>query len=97
MRPFGPAEAAAPTAVKPGTGAPGKSPLAELPRVEPRATPLTVAAVISPPKRLSDCTWLVAVATPVVPESLDADALIPPAGTAGPSGGYAKLEPKAAW
>ena len=53
--------------------------------------------MISPPKRLSVCTWLVAVATPEVPESLEADALIAPVLTTEPSAGYAKLEPKAAW
>ena len=44
--------------------APEKSPFAARPLVEPRAAPLTVSAVISPPKRLSDSTWLVALATP---------------------------------
>ena len=67
------------------------------PLVDPRAAPLTVVAVISPPKRLSDCTWLVAAATPAVPESLEAEALIEPVLTTEPSAGYAKPEPKAAW
>jgi hypothetical protein len=77
--------------------APAKSPLAERPRVEPRAAPFTTAAVTSPPKRLSDCTWLVAVAVPAVPESLATDAEIEPVVTTEPSLGYAKLEPNAAW
>jgi hypothetical protein len=53
--------------------------------------------VTSPPKRLSDCTWLVAVAVPAVPESLATDAEIEPVVTTEPSLGYAKLEPNAAW
>src|SRR3954451_13963493 len=97
MRPFGAAEAAEPSTVSPETLAPEKSPLAVRPRVEPRAAPLTVAAVISPPNRLSDCTWLVAEATPLLPESLEAEALIEPVVRTEPSPGYAKLEPKAAW
>src|SRR6185312_7953332 len=90
-------ETPAPSAVNPEIVAPEKSPLAERPRVEPRAAPLTTDAVTSPPKRLSDCTWLVAVAVPAVPESLATEALIEPVVTTEPSLGYAKLEPNAAW
>jgi hypothetical protein len=46
---------------------------------------LIVLAVTSPPKRLSDCTSLVAVAVPAVPESLETEALIEPVLTAEPS------------
>ena len=87
MRPFGATAAAEPSTVSDEIVAPAKSPLAVRPRVEPCAAPLTVSAVISPPKRLSVCTWLVAAATPDVPESLEAEALIGPVLTTEPSAG----------
>jgi hypothetical protein len=65
--------------------------------VEPRASPLTVEATISPPKRISDCTSLEALATPVAPVSLDAEAVTEPVVTTEPSAGYAKLAPDAMW
>ena len=86
-RPFGATDAAEPSTVSDEIVAPAKSPCAVRPLVDPRAAPLTVSAVISPPKRLSVCTWLVAVATPAVPESLEAEALIEPVLTTEPSAG----------
>ena len=56
-------------------------------RVEACAAPLTDEATISPPKTISDCTWLVALATAVEPESLDADAVSDPVVTTEPSAG----------
>ena len=77
--------------------APEKSPLAERPRVEPRAAPSTAVAVISPPKMLSEPTWLVAAAVADPPPVVEADALIAPVLTTEPSAGYANPEPNAAW
>ena len=78
---------AEPSTVSEEIVAPAKSPLAARPRVEPCAAPLIMAAVISPPKRLSDCTSLVAAAVPAVPESLEAEALMEPVLTTEPSVG----------
>ena len=79
--------AAVPSTVSEETVAPAKSPLAARPLVEPCAAPLIVVAVISPPKRLSDCTSLVAAAVPAVPESLETEALMEPVLTTEPSVG----------
>src|SRR5690348_11282372 len=97
MRMFGAGGVSAPSTVRPVTEAPEKLPLALRPRVEPRAEPVTVVAVISPLKTLIVPTCVVEVAVAAVPDVVAAEALIAPVVTTEPSAGYEKLEPKAAW
>jgi hypothetical protein len=74
-----------PRTTRPVTEAPEKLPFAFRPRVEPRAAPVTVVAVTSPPKTLIVPTCVVALAVADVPELVAADALIDPVVTTEPS------------